>query len=526
MTNISTVISKTIKSAINIPNNHDKFRSIHSILVQITIPYIFIIVCIGLITNTLTIVFLSKGFVTKNLRHKWTLLALALSDLIHNIALLIRVTQDIISGKIECICLIISFLSHLAELLSACFTVLFTVQRYTAVRYPLQAAVQEGSSPIIHLLLVFIFSLTFCITLIYSNTYINCYEELKLSWFIADALLSFVIPFSLILTYNLFIVNLIRKHARSPFNIQSTLVKSNRHVRKGIQYNFRKSTRSKDSFSITYSYGVPLTSHGTPLTSHGTLFETDIDKQLSPSFSSIKSNKSSISIRRSQQKSPCNIPNETEFQACIIPSSMLQIEKLNSDILSNNHSSSISRQSTKSERDYKNQNQHKLSNSFNSRRLLSLSKDVDFVSNKSSQTTQSIRVTRMLVLVSTCFLILNAPAHLCVIALKIYTGIDSPIYNKHSELDKFQQATNLTSHEMKNIVFIQTKGYTKTENKYLLANDTNIVDDHQMIVPLFYTVILLTQLISYASYSINFFLYSFSGVVFRTRVRQFFNKLH
>ncbi|CAF1094122.1 unnamed protein product [Rotaria sp. Silwood1] len=509
MTNISTVISKTIKSAINIPNNHDKFR-----------------ICIGLITNTLTIVFLSKGFVTKNLRNKWTLIALALSDLIHNIALLIRVTQDIISGKIECICLIISFLSHLAELLSACFTVLFTVQRYTAVRYPLQAAVQEGSSPIIHLLLVFIFSLTFCITLIYSNTYINCYEELKLSWFIADALLSFVIPFSLILTYNLFIVNLIRKHARSPFNIQSTLLKSNRHVRKGIHYNFRKSTRSKDSFSITYSYGVPLTSHGTPLTSHGTLFETDIDKRLSPSFSSSKSNKSCISIRTSQQRSPCNISNETEFQACIIPSPMLQIEKLNSDTLSTNHSSSISHQSTKSERDFKNQNQHKLSNPFNSRRLLSLSRDADFVSNKSSQTTQSIRVTRMLVLVSTCFLILNAPAHLCVIALKIYTGIDSPIYNKHSELDKFQQATNLTSHEMKNIVFIQTKGYTTTENKYLLANDTNIVDDHQMIVPLFYTVILLTQLISYASYSINFFLYSFSGVVFRTRVRQFFNKLH
>ncbi|CAF4273996.1 unnamed protein product [Rotaria sp. Silwood2] len=468
MTNVSTTLPKTVGLAIDTPNYYHKFRT--------------------------------------------------LSDLIHNIALLIRVIHDIVNGRMEYLCLIISFLSHLAELLSACFTVLFTVQRYSAVRYPLQAAVQERSSPIIHLVLLFIISVTFCAALSHSNTYIDCHEELKLSWFIADALISFIIPFSLILIYNIFIVNLIRKHARSPFNIQSTLVKSNRHVKNGIHYNFRKNNRSKDSFSITYSYGIPLTSHGT-------LFETDIDKRCSPIYSSIKSNKSSTSIMRSQPRSPCNISNEAEFQACEIPMSMLQIDKVNSDVLSINQSPSISRQSTRSEGDNKNKNQHKLSNPFNPRRLSRLSRDIDFISNKNSQTTQSIRVTRMLVLVSTCFLILNAPAHLFIIALKIYTGIDAPVYSEHTELDKFKQTKNLTNNQIKNFVVIQTKSFTKTENKHLLAYDTNMIDD-QIIVHLIYIGVLLTQLISYASYSINFFLYSFSGVAFRTRVRQFFNKLY
>ncbi|CAF0955765.1 unnamed protein product [Rotaria sordida] len=517
MTNISTITLETIKSAIKTPHYYNKFRVIHSILNQITFPYLIIIVCIGLITNTLTIVFLSKDFVTKNLGHKWTLIALAFSDLIHNISLLIRVIHDIISGKIEYLCLIISFLSHLAELLSACFTVLFTVQRYTAVRYPLKAAVQEKSSPIIRLLLIFMFSLIFCIVLSHTNTYIDCHEELKLSWFIADALSSFVIPFSLILIYNIFIVNLIRKHARSPFSVQSTLLKSNKRVRNGIHYNFRKRNRSKDSSSITYSHGIPHTSHEI-------LFETDIDKKISRTCSSIKSYKSSPAIKRSQPRSSCNISNETEFQTSEIPIPMEQIEEVNLNASPVNGSSLISDQSTRLDRDKKNKYQQRISNALSSRRLSQLAQNVDFISNKNSQTTQSIRVTRMLVLVSTCFLILNAPAHLFIIALKIYTIIDLPVYDENTELDKLKQITNLTNNQMKNFVFIQNKNYTTSENKHLLTYDTNMPDD-QIIVHILYLAVLLTQLISYASYSINFFLYSFIGGAFRTRMRQLFNKL-
>jgi hypothetical protein len=119
----------------------------------------------------------------------------------------------------------ISFLSHLAELLSACYTVSFTIQRYAAVRYPLKAAVGRRSSPIISLLIIFFLSALFCFVLSYQNLYVECHEELHLRWFIADALFSFVIPFFLILIFNIFIVNFIRKHSRSPISVQSTLVR-------------------------------------------------------------------------------------------------------------------------------------------------------------------------------------------------------------------------------------------------------------------------------------------------------------
>lgn len=78
MTNLSTTATTTLKLAINTPKYYYKFRTINSILTQISFPYIFIVVCIGLITNTSTMVLLSKGFVTKNLKHKWTLVALGM----------------------------------------------------------------------------------------------------------------------------------------------------------------------------------------------------------------------------------------------------------------------------------------------------------------------------------------------------------------------------------------------------------------------------------------------------------------
>ncbi len=128
----------------------------------------------------------------------------------------------------------------------------------------------------------------------------------------------------------------------------------------------------------------------------------------------------------------------------------------------------------------------------------------------------------MLVLVSTCFLILNAPAHLCVIALKIYTGIgmELQVFNEHAELEHFKQIQNLTNDQLKNFVFIQTK----SKNEHSLFYGINPIDD-QIFVHLLYIAIVVTQLISYASYSINFFLYSYSGITFRTNLRQFINKL-
>lgn len=137
---------------------------------------------------------------------------------------------------------------------------------------------------------------------------------------------------------------------------------------------------------------------------------------------------------------------------------------------------------------------------------------------RNSSVSQSIRVTRMLVLVSTCFLILNAPVHLCVIAMKIYVGIGSPVHNKHEELDRFQQTVNLTNHQLKNFVFIHTDNETK------MRKNPDETDEH-LVVYFFYIAIQITQWISYLSYSINFFLYSFSGIHIRSNLRQFWKNL-
>lgn len=148
-----------------------------------------------------------------------------MSDLLFNIALLIRGIHDLSKQDSNRLCIIISFLSHLAELLSAYYTVTFTIQRYTAVRYPLKVAANHHSSPIISLLIIFMLSTVFCLILSSVNPYVNCHEELRLIWFIADALLSFVIPCVLILLFNTLIVNFIRKHSRSQISVQSTLIR-------------------------------------------------------------------------------------------------------------------------------------------------------------------------------------------------------------------------------------------------------------------------------------------------------------
>jgi len=67
-----------INSSTTIPfsDHYYHFKSIKRILDQISIPYLLLVGFIGLITNTSTIVLLSRHFITKNLKNKWTLIAL------------------------------------------------------------------------------------------------------------------------------------------------------------------------------------------------------------------------------------------------------------------------------------------------------------------------------------------------------------------------------------------------------------------------------------------------------------------
>ena len=178
----------------------------------------------------------------------------ALSDLLLNIALLIRVAQDLAGGKVHQLCIAISFLSHLAELLSALLTVLFTIQRFTAVRYPLQTAVGSQVSPFLSIILIISSSFLFCLLLSLKNKHIDCHEELELSWYVADALLSFVIPFTLVLIFNVLIINLIRKHARSPLGLWEPWNQPLRFRRIRFNLKRRQDTSRMEKYSMSYSY--------------------------------------------------------------------------------------------------------------------------------------------------------------------------------------------------------------------------------------------------------------------------------
>lgn len=111
---------------------------------------------------------------------------------------------------------------------------------------------------------------------------------------------------------------------------------------------------------------------------------------------------------------------------------------------------------------------------------------------------QSYRVTRMLILVSTCFLVLNAPSHICAIGLKLYTV-------KQPELAIGSNETLTHFNE-------SLQQYNNTSSILSNGNDRT---SRLKWVDLFYIMIIITQHISYASYSINFFLYSFCGIKFR-----------
>jgi hypothetical protein len=142
---------------------------------------------------------------------------LALADLVFNFALVSRCISDLRASKSDDFCRILSFVSHLAELLSACFTAHFTIQRFIAVRFPLSVFVEKNIH-LLHYVIVSLFivsGISYCFVLTKKGFYENCEEELDLNWFISDALLSFVIPFTIIAILNLLIIFHLRKTSRN-----------------------------------------------------------------------------------------------------------------------------------------------------------------------------------------------------------------------------------------------------------------------------------------------------------------------
>jgi hypothetical protein len=172
---------------------------------------------------------------------------LALADLLFNLALVSRCINDIYGSSSDNFCQILSFLSHLAELLSACFTAHFTIQRFIAVRFPLSVFVEKNIH-FLHYIIVtlfILFGISYCFGLIKHNVYESCQEELQLNWFISDALLSFVIPFIIIAILNLLIIFHLRKTSRN----NQQLAFSKRTKKDVLQLN----PRNKNSISYESS---------------------------------------------------------------------------------------------------------------------------------------------------------------------------------------------------------------------------------------------------------------------------------
>lgn len=185
------------------------------------------------------------------------LFLIASADLLFNLSLVSRCIIDLISSMSIQFCQTLAFTSHLAELLSACFTVHFTVQRFVAVRFPLSVFI-EKKIHLLHYCIVALFILTgglYCLTLVRSNSYEDCREDLTLNWFLSDAFSSFVIPFLIIAILNLLIICHLRKKSRkneeisSPKRSESRLTPLNQLKK----YSFSYDSTSQSRFSENYS---------------------------------------------------------------------------------------------------------------------------------------------------------------------------------------------------------------------------------------------------------------------------------
>ncbi len=233
-------------------------------LMQISFPYIFIVSVIGIGGNFLTIILLSKRPLSKNfnnctlialgkyidIKSSWLIyFSLALTDLLFNFTLVSRCINDLIQSNRGQLCRLLAFLSHLAELLSACFTAHFTAQRFMAVRFPLSVLI-EKKIHLVHYLIVslfIIFGIIYCLALVEYNGYDDCHEELQLKWFISDALSSFLIPFAIITILNILII----MHLKKGFQNNQQFRFPRR--RQSSSQNLSLNLRTKSSYELTLS---------------------------------------------------------------------------------------------------------------------------------------------------------------------------------------------------------------------------------------------------------------------------------
>ncbi|UJR08191.1 hypothetical protein I4U23_012464 [Adineta vaga] len=395
---------------------------IQTTLEQISTPYVIIVSSLGIAGNVLTIIMLSKRSLTKNFNN-CTLIALGAADLLFNLTLVSLCINKLSGLNSNKFCRFLSFTSHLAELLSACFTAHFTIQRFIAVRFPLSVFMEKNVHVLHYVVetLTILFGVTYCYNLVENNVYDGCEEGLALKWFISDALLSFAIPFLIIATLNLLIIFHLRRTSRQ----QQELALNNKRTKHEV---LPLSYRKKSSVSIDSN---------------------------SPSRLSDQSTKSTI----------CHFTKNG-----VKNSNYLSVRK-------------------------------------KTRRATS-------IRSTTRSHAQSHRVTRMLILVSTCFLLLNAPCHICTISFKILRSnfLSDSSFNQAIH-GNFSSNLSSSSSSVATTTTITTQVYRENSTQFKLK-----------LFRIFYIILIVSQHVSYLSYSINFFLYSFCGMKFRRELMRFFSR--
>ena len=371
----------------------------------------------------------------------------ASTDLLFNLSLVSRCIIDLTLSMSIYFCQLLAFVSHLAELLSACFTVHFTVQRFTAVRFPLSVFIEKN----IHLLHYCIVSLfvitgvTYCYMLVKLNGYDDCQEDLGLGWFLSDALSSFVIPFIIIATLNFLII-----------------------------FHLRKTCRDKEQLSFTKR----------PKTGYAAL---NPRKKYSISYDS------SSHSKYSDHSSGLNMkviiyPRKSTSLYVYVHVAFIFLVSLQASMYQVSSSTET--------------NDHFLSVGNIRSRTASIRSTTRYHA-------QSHRVTRMLILVSTCFLLLNAPSHICSISLELYT------------LRKSATRT-INNSSVIPMDYFNHSNETKFENSSV---SRGILPRRQVtFLQIFYIILIISKHIAYLSYSINFFLYSFCGMKFRGELMKFLTR--
>jgi hypothetical protein len=112
--------------------------------------------------------------------------------------------------------------------------------------------------------LFIIFGIIYCLALVGYNDYDICHEELDLKWFLSDALLSFLLPFTIITILNILIVSHLRKSLQN--NQQFRFIKRHQNSSEILPLTFRK--RNPSSFEFPFSANFQARVYGSNSTTN------------------------------------------------------------------------------------------------------------------------------------------------------------------------------------------------------------------------------------------------------------------